>query len=59
MELETGTGSFKHKRSKNKDGDVLHLQGGEGGPTPAPGRQETAGVGLTRQDCLERLMSPL
>lgn len=29
MELETGTGSFKHKRSKTKDGDVLHLQGGE------------------------------
>lgn len=29
MELETGTGSFKHKRSKNKDGEVLQLQEGE------------------------------
>lgn len=29
MGLETGTGSFKHKGSKNKDGEVLQLQEGE------------------------------
>ena len=29
MGLETGTGSFKHKGSKNKGGEVLQLQEGE------------------------------
>lgn len=29
MGLDTGTVSFKHKGSKNKDGEVLQLQEGE------------------------------